>query len=171
MALGASVVLLAGLVVSVGAVVKWATHEPVSSPNAHPSSPIAQVPSPEPSKGPTGPVTPPVAAPADPFPVDNRGFVDSQARCDETQTAVAIGRTPASLVVICRDGRGRYDYLGVRLSDDAVLKTVARTTATHQFIAQNKGATYAMSPSGLLVTAGGAVIKNEPMIDYTGPRP
>ena len=124
MALGASVVLLAGLVVSVGAVVKWATHEPVSSPNAHPSTPIAQVPSPEPSKGPAGPVTPPVAAPADPFPVDNRGFVDSRARCDETQTAVAIGRTPGSLVVICWDGRGRYDYLGVRLSDDAVLKTV-----------------------------------------------
>jgi hypothetical protein len=75
-------------------------------------------------------------------------------------------------VVICGGhGDGQYGYLGVRLGDDAVLKTVARTPATHQFIAQNKGVTYAMSPSGLLVTAGGAVIKREPMIDYCEPRP
>ena len=64
-----------------------------------------------------------------------------------------------------------YGYLSDRLSDDAVLKTVARSTATHEFIAQNKSVTYAISPSELLVTAGGAVIKREPMIDYAGPRP
>jgi hypothetical protein len=56
-------------------------------------------------------------------------------------------------------------------SDDAVLKTSARTTPTHEFIAQNASVTYSISPAGLLVTAGGAVIKQEPMIDYRGPRP
>jgi hypothetical protein len=149
------------LVVSVGTIVKWATHEPVSVPNARPSTPVASDP----------PPSPPVTAPADPFPVDDRGFVNSYARCDQTQTAVAIGRTSGSLVVICGDPSGQYGYLGVRLSDDAVLKTVARTTPTHEFLAQNKGVTYAVSPSELRVTAGGAVIKQEPMIDYSAFEP
>jgi hypothetical protein len=73
-------------------------------------------------------------------------------------------------VVICGDRSGQYGYLGVRLSDDAVLKTVARTTPKHQFIAQNARVTYSISPAELLVTAGGAVIKQERMIDYRGPR-
>jgi hypothetical protein len=97
------------------------------------------------------------------------GFVNTGARCDGTQTAVAIGRTPGSLVVICGDHNGRYGYLGLRLSDDAVLKTSARTTPTHEFIAQNASVTYSISPAELRVTAGGAVIKQEPMIDYRGP--
>ena len=168
---GGSAVLLAALVVSVGAVVKWATHEPVSVPSARPSSPVAAAPSPSPPTPQAEPVSPPAAAPADPFPVDDRGFINSGARCDGTQTAVAIGRTPGSLVVICGDRNGRYGYLGVRLSDDAALKTVARSTPKNEFIAQNEGVTYAISPSQLLVTAGGAVIKQEPMIDYAEPRP
>jgi hypothetical protein len=172
MALGGSAVLLAGLVVSVGAVVKWVTHEPVSFPNARPSTTaVAADPPTSPSAPPAEPVSPPVAAAADAFPVDDRGFVNSSARCDGTQTAVAIGRTSGSLVVICGDRSGRYGYLGVRLSDDAALKTAARTTPSHGFIAQSKGVIYAISPSELRVTAGGAVIKQEPMIDYVGPRP
>jgi len=99
------------------------------------------------------------------------GFVNSGARCDGTQTAVAIGRTPGSLVVICGDSDGRYGYLGLRLNDDAVLKTPARATPTHEFIAQNASVTYSISPAELRVTAGGAVIKQEPMIDYRGPVP
>jgi hypothetical protein len=166
LALGGSAVLLAALVVSVGALLKWATQQPVSLPNARSSTPV--VPSPTPPAG--EPLRPTVAAPAGPFAVDDRGFVDSDARCDGTQTAVAIGRTPGSLVVICGDRSGQYGYRGVRLSDDAVLKTAARTTPTHQFIAQNARVTYAISPAELLVTAGGAVIKQEPMIDYRGPR-
>lgn len=169
LALGGSAVLLAALVVSIGTVVKWATHEPVSVPNARPSTPVAAGPPPSPSQPPAQPPTPRDAAPANPFPVDDRGFVNSDARCDQSQTAVAIGRTPGSLVVICGDPSGQYGYLGVRLSDDAVLKTVARTTPTHEFVAQHKSVTYAISSSELRVTAGGAVIKQEPMIDYRGP--
>jgi hypothetical protein len=167
LAVGGSAVLLAALVVSVGSVVKWVTHEPVPQPNARPSTPVAS----SPPNPPTEPVSPPKAAPAPtaPYAVDERGFVNSDARCDATQTAVAIGRTPGSLVVICGDPSGRYGYLGVRLSDDAVLKTVARSTPTHEFIARNASVTYSISPTELLVTAGGAVIKQEPMIDYRGP--
>jgi len=167
LALGGSAVLLAALIVSVGAVVKWATHDPVSVPNAYPSTTIAQAP-PAP---PVVPLSPPVVAPtpAALFAVDDKGFLNSGARCDGSQTAVAIGRTPGSLVVICGDRDGRYGYLGVRLSDDAVLRTVARTTPTHEFIAQNASVTYSLSAAELLVTAGGAVIKQEPMIDYRGP--
>jgi hypothetical protein len=153
------------LVVSVGAMVKWATHQPVLQPSARPSTPVA------PGLPPPGAALLPlqVAAP-DPFAVDDRGFVNSGPRCAGTQTAVAIGRTPGSLVVICGDRSGRYGYLGLRLSDDAVLKTSARSTSTHGFIAQNASVIYSISPAELLVTVGGAVIKREPMIDYRGPR-
>ena len=74
-------------------------------------------------------------------------------------------------MVICGDRDGQYGYLGLRLRDDAVLKTSARTMPTHEFIAQNASVTYSISPGELVVTAGGAVIKQEPMIDYRGPRP
>jgi hypothetical protein len=166
LAVGGSAVLLAALIVSVGAVVKWATHETVSPPTALPSTTIAA----GPPKPPAEPPSTPIATPA-PFAVDDRGFVDSDARCDGSQTAVAIGRTPGSLVVICGDRDGRYGYLGVRLSDDAVLRTTARTTPTHEFVAQNASVTYSISPAELRITAGGAVLKQEPMIDYRGPRP
>jgi hypothetical protein len=72
-------------------------------------------------------------------------------------------------VVICGDHDGRFGYLGLRLRDDAVLKTSARTTPTHEFIAQNASVTYSIPPAELRVTQGGTVIKQEPMIDYSGP--
>ncbi len=160
--------LLAVLVVSVGALVKWAIHQPASQPYARTATPVA--PSPSPSLPPHASAAPsaPVAAP-DPFPVDDRGFVNSGARCEGTQTAVAIGRTSGSLVVICGDRNGRYGYRGLRLSDDAVLTTTARGTPTHGFIAQNASVTYSISSAELRVTVGGAVIKQEPMIDYREP--
>ena len=55
------------------------------------------------------------------------------------------------------------------LSDDAVLTTAARSTSTRGFVAQHAAVTYSISPSELRVTAGGAVIKQEPMLDYRGP--
>jgi hypothetical protein len=156
------------LVVSVGALVKWATHQPVSQQAARSSMPVVPSPLPSPPPPAAAPLSAPVAAP-NPFAVDDMGFVNSGPRCDGTQTAVAIGRTMGSLVVICGDRNGRYGYLGLRLSDDAVLKTSARTTPTHGFIAQNASVTYSISPDELRVTAGGAVIKQEPMVDYRVP--
>jgi len=152
------------LVVSVGSVVKYVAHEPVPRPTARPSTPAAPSPAKPPIEQPTAPARPAIS-----FPVDDRGFLNSGARCDGSQTAVAIGRTPGSLVVICGDHDGRYGYRGVRLSDDAVLSTAARSTPTHEFIAKNASVTYSISPTELRVTAGGAVIKQEPMLDYREP--
>jgi hypothetical protein len=167
LAFGGSAVLLATLIVSVGAVVKWASHETVSPPPAAmPSRTVAA--SPPPPAEPPSPPAPPKATPA-PFAVDDRGFVNTDARCDGSQTAVAIGRTRGSLVVICGGRDGRYGYRGVRLSDDAVLKTSARATPTHEFIAQNASVIYAISPAELRITEGGAVLRQEPMIDYRQP--
>ncbi|HEX2286664.1 MAG TPA: hypothetical protein VHI10_17880 [Mycobacterium sp.] len=107
----------------------------------------------------------PIEAPAQ-FATDDKGFVNSVARCDGTETVVAIGRTAGSFVVICGEASGQYEYLGVRLLDDAVLKTAAESTPTRGFLARNAGVTYMVSPAELLVTAGDTVIKQEPMIEY-----
>src|SRR6478672_3199224 len=58
-----------------------------------------------------------------------------------------------------------------RLRDDAVLRASARTTPTHEFIAQNASVTYSIPPVGLLVIAGGTVIKQEPMMTIAAPEP
>jgi hypothetical protein len=131
---------------------------------------------------------PPLAAPADPpfvaasepptvpiaptplFTTDDKGFVNTDARCDGTQTVVALGRTAGSFVVICGETDGGYEYRGVRLSDAAVLKTVAENAPSRGFVARKSGVLYAVSPTELLVTAGDAVIKQEPMLEFRGPR-
>ncbi|WP_236735323.1 hypothetical protein [Mycolicibacterium peregrinum] len=110
---------------------------------------------------------PAAAAPATAtFASDGSGFVDSQARCRDTQTARAIGRTEGSLVVICLDRTGRLEYHGVRLSDRAALAASADLTPGRKFVARNLQANYAVSPTELLVTSGSAVLKREPMVEY-----
>ncbi|HKP41077.1 hypothetical protein [Mycobacterium sp.] len=163
LAAGATAVLLGAVVLVAGALLKWATTHsvPVASP---PEPPRATAAATQPER-PADPISPPIDAAA-PFTVDDKGFVDSSARCEATQTAVAIARTPASLVVICSDQSGQYGYRGVRLSDDAVLTTAARAAPTHVFVAQHSAVTYALSPTELLVTTGATVIKKEPMIEY-----
>ena len=56
------------------------------------------------------------------FATDDRGFIDRAARCDAPKSAVALGRTEQSLVVICVDGKGHYEYRGMRVKDDYALK-------------------------------------------------
>jgi hypothetical protein len=111
------------------------------------------------------------AAGAEPprVPTDDRGFINSAARCEGTNTAIAIGRTQRSLVVICPEQNGKYEYRGVRVSDGADLTVAAETTVEHAFLAENDGVTYAVSPTQLLVTAGETVINREPMIEYRVP--
>ena len=72
-------------------------------------------------------------------------------------------------MVICAEQPGRYTYLGVRLSDGAVLRTTAKTTSTGSgrgFLARRAGVLYALNRSELRVTAGSTAIKREPMIEY-----
>jgi hypothetical protein len=109
------------------------------------------------------PVSVPTAAS---FAFDHSGFIGSPARCQDHQTARAIGRTTGSLVVICLDRSGRFEYHGVRLSDDAALATAAETGQPRRFIARNYGVSYAVSPAELVVTSGSNVIKKEPMVEY-----
>jgi hypothetical protein len=112
--------------------------------------------------------SPVTTAPA-PFAYDDSGFINSAARCQGSQPASAIGRTAGSLVVICGEQPGRYTYLGVRLSDAAMLRTTASATSTGSargFLARRAGVLYAVNRNELRVTAGSTVIKREPMIEY-----
>lgn len=153
--LGGGVAILAALTILAGIVDKSLNK---SLPPAH-----AQ-PAPSPNS-----VTFTQAPPA--FPTDDRGFVNSAARCDATETALAFGRTQRSLVAICADQNGRYEYRGVRIGDAALLKVPAETTGDGGFLARNEGVTYAVSSTRLLVTSGDTVINREPMIDYRQPHP
>jgi hypothetical protein len=143
-AVGAVAAVLVAVLALAGLIAKWATEDSV------PVAVASQPPSPtEPAPIPQPPAT--VAAethrsespPA--FPSDDRGFVGSSARCQETKSAYAIGRTQGSLVVICAKPAGRYEYLGVRLSDAAVLRTDAETITARGFLAQKSGVVYAVS--------------------------
>jgi hypothetical protein len=170
MVVGTMVALLAGFGLLVGLAVKSAEEAPESVAGTERSSaptaaaPVQAMPS-EPLPAPT------TSAPPALFATDDKGFVNSNARCDGAQTAAAIGRTAGSVVVICADANGHYEYLGVRLSDDAVLRTAAETTPARGFLARNASVTYTVSPTELLVTAGGSVIKQEPMVEYRGSDP
>jgi hypothetical protein len=167
LAAGATAVVLAALALAAGALVKWASAHSV--PVTVPSQPPRATAAPTQHERAPDRLSPPIDEAA-PFAVDDKGFVDSNARCEEAQTAVAIARTPGSLVVICSDRSGQYGYRGVRLSDDALLTTIARATPTHSYVAQNSAVTYTLSPTELLVTSGEAVIKHEPTIEYREPR-
>ena len=84
---------------------------------------------------------------------DARGFVNSPARCEPQQTAVVIGRTKLSLIAICADGRGGYEYRGVRLSDQAMLRLPATTLANGCFGARTDAVFYTVSERKLLLTS------------------
>lgn len=106
------------------------------------------------------------------FATDDRGFVGTPARCDGAQDPVAAGRTPLSLIAICRDARGRYEYRGMRLRDGAPLTLPATQLANGCFSASTPEITYTVSERKLLLTAGLRVVRDEAMLefrDYTAP--
>jgi hypothetical protein len=119
--------------------------------------------------------SPPMAAAvpttsATPFPTDDRGFVDSAARCDGAQSVVAIGRTDRSLVVICADATGDYQYRGIRIGDGAALTLPVTTTGDGQFVARGDRVTYVVSAKELRVTSDDTVLRQEAMVAYQQPR-
>lgn len=124
-----------------GLTASWTAQDsvPVAGAGQPPSPPQAA-----PSRQPPPEALP--IAPSAPFPFDDKGFIDSSARCQGSQPAFAIGRTQGSLVVICAQQAGRYEYPGVRLSDAAVLRTNAETDSARGFLAQKAGVVYAVSP-------------------------
>lgn len=160
-------VLLGALVLSLGLAVKLLEEAPAPVAEAGQSPPPTTAVPIQPT--PSEPTDPPrVSEPAALFATDDKGFVNSNARCGGKQTAAAIGRTERSVVVICAGDNGRFEYLGVRLSDKAVLRTAAEATSSRGFLARTASATYAVSPTELRVTAGAMVIKQERMLEYRG---
>ena len=97
---------------------------------------------------------------------DDYGYVDSSARCDDTQTLMAYGRTARALVVICVNRDGQLEYRGVRISDQAGLSMTATRSPDGTIVATNNGVTYAVSPTMLLVSEGDAVLYRDSWTEF-----
>jgi hypothetical protein len=102
---------------------------------------------------------------------DDRGFIDKAARCDAPRSAVAIGRTEQSLVAICGDGSGHYEYRGMRVKDSHALKVPVAEMLDGKYVARNADFTYIFSAKELMILQGwGWVIRKEPMVAFVEPR-
>lgn len=101
---------------------------------------------------------------------DDRGFVDSTARCAAPATAVIFGSTASSRIAICKDSAGQFEYRGVRVADGAKLVAPAKPT-DGGFVAQNDGISYTITAKALIVKAGDQLIRDEPMVDFHGQGP
>jgi hypothetical protein len=99
---------------------------------------------------------------------DDRGFVNTEVRCEAPQAAVAFGRTEQSLVAICVDRDGHYEYRGARLGDAAVLTVVAEPTVPGEFFAQKDGATYTVTAKELVIKSD-EFVRTEPMQQFGVP--
>ncbi|WP_102142219.1 hypothetical protein [Mycobacterium hubeiense] len=103
------------------------------------------------------------AAPA----TDDRGYVDSSARCADT--AVAYGHTAGSRVAICEGPDDTLEYRGVRLRDGAKLVVPAKRSDDGAFVVENAGITYLVTAKSLVIAEGERVIREEPMVDFHQP--
>jgi hypothetical protein len=102
---------------------------------------------------------------------DDRGFIDTAARCDAPRSAVALGRTEQSLVAICVDGSGDYEYRGMQVKDTHALKVPGAVMLGSKYVARNTDFTYIFSAKELLILQGwGWVIRKEPMVAFVEPR-
>jgi hypothetical protein len=102
---------------------------------------------------------------------DDRGFIDKAARCDAPRSALALGRTEQSLVVICVDGSGHYEYRGMRVKDNYALKVPGAGLLGGKYVARNTHFTYIFSAKELMILQGwGWVIRKEPMVAFVEPR-
>lgn len=110
------------------------------------------------------------SSPPPAFPLDEHGYVNSAARCDDDQAAVAFGRTARALVAICVGRDGQLEYRGVRLSDRASVHMPAGKTGDGAIVATNAGVTYAVSPSMLLVSEGDTVLYRDAWVEFRQPR-
>ncbi|MGZ5377318.1 MAG: hypothetical protein ACXWD8_04655 [Mycobacterium sp.] len=111
-------------------------------------------------------ISSPMAVAQQSYPTDDRGFVNSQIRCDAPQSAVAFSRTDQSIVAICVDQAGRYQYRGARLADeDAVLTVVAEPTVPGEFFAQKDGVTYTFTAKELVIKTD-EWTRTEPVLQF-----
>jgi hypothetical protein len=102
---------------------------------------------------------------------DDRGFINTAARCDTAKSAIAVGRTQQSLVAICVDGNGHYEYRGVRLKDNSVLNVPGAVLSSGKYVVHNGDVIYVFSAKELMIIRGwGWVVRKEPMVAYVEPR-
>lgn len=99
---------------------------------------------------------------------DPQGYVDSTARCASPNVVVLFGSTDSSRVAICKAPDGQYAYRGVRVRDGAELIQSASQTG-EGFVASNNGVTYTVTAKSLIISQGGNVIREEPMVDSHRP--
>jgi hypothetical protein len=104
------------------------------------------------------------------YPSDEYGFLDSAARCDDSQVLMSFGRTSRALVAICVDPDGDLEYRGVRLSDETSLTAPAGRASGGSVVATNNGVTYAVSPEMLLVSEGDTVLYRDSWLEFRQPR-
>ncbi|MFI9510552.1 serine/threonine-protein kinase [Nocardia sp. NPDC052566] len=178
-ALGAAVVLLAGAIIAWlllsgrdGGTTTTSTG-PTTAPSAGSTAPTS---TPDTSTGGTPPTTPvttpqPVTTPPLVGTVagsDGQGFT-AGPRCNSTNPAVTIGRTGRSRFVVCQTGVGRFYYKGLAVSngngielDDPVPTGNGGFTATNP----KDGTEYRISSRALIIVQGGAVVSNEPMLEF-----
>lgn len=129
--------------------------------------PVAQA---APSTSTTSTATSTTTSAAASYKADGRGYLDTKARCDESQSVMVYGRTDRSLVAICVDPDGGLEYRGVRLSDNASLTLAATRGADGTVIADNDGGvTYSISPKVFLVSEGDNVIYRGSWIEFVQP--
>jgi hypothetical protein len=114
----------------------------------------------------TGGALPTASASPGDLPVDAHGFINSAARCEGPQRPVAVGRTARSLIAICVDGGGLYEYRGVRRSDHALLTEPATALQNGCFGVRNEDVDYTVSDKKLLVTSGLRIIRDEAMLQF-----
>ena len=102
---------------------------------------------------------------------DDRGFIDTSARCDSPKSAIAVGRTQQSLVAICVDPRGHYEYRGMRLKDNSEINVGGAVMQDGKYVAHNADVTYVFSAKELMILQGwGWVVRKEPMVAFLEPR-
>ena len=77
-----------------------------------------------------------------------------------------VGRTPLSLIAVCKDKGGHYEYRGLRLRDGALLRLPAEPNANGSFRARKEKITYTISEHKLLLTTGVRVVRDEAMLDF-----
>jgi hypothetical protein len=99
------------------------------------------------------------------FTLDGRGYVNTPAHCDGPQTPVFAGRTSLSLVAICKDPAGTYQYRAMRIRDGAPQALPATQLGNGCFGASTPDITYTVSSRKLLLTAKLRVVRDEAMLD------
>ena len=86
--------------------------------------------------------------------------------CETTDRAVLLGRTPQSLVIVCRSDLGRLYYKGVRLSDMGLIEIDDPLQTERGYIVTNGDVRYVIDIESLTITQNGEELGREPMLEF-----